>query len=308
MGASQWKRNIDEQAAELLHGTIDMHVHANPHVSAENHMLDAIEIAKLARDAGMRAMVIKDVTFPNTGTAYLVNKIVPGFRMFSSLVMNLVCGGINPRAVSVAVNHGDGAKIIYFPTGDALHHVIDREKINYTGINLPLTRDEAITVTKDGKITKETLEVLEIIAGADVCLATAHVSPEETLTVVPKAMEMGVKKILISHTMWRMLGFTKDHLDELKKYDVFFEFEFQLCLPLMQFIHEESQVNPNDIIKTMRAVGIERSVMNTDTGQAYAPSPSAAMKYFIAVLLKCGVKGEEITQMAGRNPATLLGI
>lgn len=308
MCAKEYKENIDLQAAELLHGAIDMHVHANPHVAPENHMLDAVELAKAARDAGMTAMVIKDVTFPTTNTAYLVNKFVPGFRVFGSIVMNLVCGGINPRAVRVAVNNGDGVKLVYFPTGDALHHVIAREQIIYTGINLPLSREGAISIVRHGGLTPETLEVIQIIADADVCLVTGHLSPEETLILVPRAIEMGVKKIIILHTMWRMIGFTPGHLRELKKYDVCFEFEFGLCLPLMHFIHSENTVDPRRMLEAMREVGVERCIMTTDTGQAYAPLPAAAMKFFIAVLLKCGATKDEIRQMVSKNPARLLDI
>jgi len=308
MSAQAYRENIDVQAAELLQGAIDMHVHANPHVSPENHMADAVDLARAARDAGMKAMVIKDVTFPTTNTAYLVNKSVSGFRVFGSIVMNLVCGGINPRAVKVAVNHGDGAKVVYFPTGDTLHHVIARERITYTGVNLPVTREQAISVVKNGNLTPETIEVLQIIADADVCMVTGHLSPEETLTLVPRAIDIGVRRIIVLHTMWQMIGFTAEHIRELKKYDVMFEFEFGLCLPIMQFIHSEPTVDPRRMLQTMREIGVEKCIMTTDTGQAYAPSPAATMKYFIAVLLKCGARKEEIERMVRRNPAQLLNL
>jgi len=299
--------NIDLQALELLHGAVDLHVHANPHIAPQNHMLDAIELARMARDAGMAGMAIKDVTFPTIGTAYLVNKVVPGFRVFGSLVMNLVCGGVNPRAVFAAVNHAEGAKLIYFPTGDTLHHTIARERINYTGVNLPTSREQAITIVKDGKLTDETKDVLRIIAAADVCLVTGHLSPAETLILVAEAVSYGVKKILILHPMWQMIGFTRQQLAELRKFPVFFEFEFGLCLPIMQFIHSESQVDPREMLKTMREIGVEKCVMTTDTGQAYAPSPVAAMKYFIAVMLKCGATKDEIIAMTRKNPSALVG-
>jgi hypothetical protein len=308
MCAKEYKENIDLQAAELLHGAIDMHVHANPHLAPWTHMLDAIELAKAARDAGMKGMVIKDMAFPTTGTAYLVNKIVPGFHVFGSILMNLICGGINPRAVSVAVNHGDGARLVYFPAGDTLHHVIARETIAYAGINLPTTRAQAISVVRNGDLTPETSEVVKIIADADVCLVTGHLSPEETLILVPRAIEMGVKKIIILHTMWQMIGFSPEHIRELKKYDVFFEFEFGLCSPIMQIDHRENTVDPRRMLKQMREIGVEKCIMTTDTGQAHSPPPLVAMKWFIAMLLKCGATKDEIRQMVSKNPARLLDV
>ncbi len=302
------QRNLDVLAGELLRGAIDMHVHANPHVASHHHMGDAVEIAQAARNMGMKGMVLKDTSFPTTATAYFANKCVPGFHTFGSIVLNLVCGGINPRAVAVAVEHGAGAKLVYFPTGDSLHHALAREKIQYTGINLPVAREQAITILRDGQLTPETLEVIRVIADANVCLVTGHLSARETVRLVPEALTRGVKKIIVLHTMWQMIGFTADDLKKLSTYPVYFEFEFGISLPLMQFIHCETPVNPRRMLEVMREIGVHKCIMTTDSGQAYAPSPPAAMKYFIAVMLRCGATEDEVRQMVAVNPAKLLDL
>ncbi|CAN5568936.1 hypothetical protein BH23CHL4_BH23CHL4_21980 [soil metagenome] len=47
-----------EQTEWLLHGAIDVHVHAGPHIFSSPRRVDPVEAAIQARDAGMRAIVV----------------------------------------------------------------------------------------------------------------------------------------------------------------------------------------------------------------------------------------------------------
>src|SRR5205085_1336040 len=115
-------------ATELMIGGIDVHIHANPHVFPQSHAQDVIALARQAHEAGMRALVIKDIGFATTGTAYVATRLGPGIPVYGAHVMNLATGGINPRAVWVALNHGDGARVIHFPTGDSRNHFNYRKR------------------------------------------------------------------------------------------------------------------------------------------------------------------------------------
>ena len=74
--------------------------------------LDPVEAAIQARDAGMQAIVFMDVFEMSNGTAWLVNRVVPDFQTFGGLILNMVYGGMNPRAVKTAIQYGAGAKYI----------------------------------------------------------------------------------------------------------------------------------------------------------------------------------------------------
>ena len=219
---------FDQLSQELMNNSIDMHIHGNPHVQPENHMADVFEFARNARDFGMKALVFKDVSFPTMSTAYLVKKTVPGIQVFGSLVLNLSCGGINIFAINAAIEHVEKPKVIWFPTGDALHHVEERAKINYKGINPQISVDEAISIVENGEITLETENVLEQIFKNDICLATGHLFPNETMKLVERANKIGIKKIMITHSMWKMIGFNLDQLKHLTKLGAFLEFDLQL--------------------------------------------------------------------------------
>jgi hypothetical protein len=291
----------------LMQGAIDMHVHLNPHMAPDTHIMDIEQYVAEARKAGMRGAVVKDAAFPTTGTTYLANKHSDDVKLFGSIALNWFVGGINADAVEAALHHGDGAKVIFFPLGDSYQHICARERF-YRGINPPRPKEKGIRVLRDGKLIPEAIEILDIIAKEDVCLATGHLSPEESKALVGEARRRGVNKIIVSHALWKMIGFTHEELIELADQGAYIEFEFGMCLPIMYFNHGEPAVNPLETAALMHRIGPERCLMSTDCGQIYQVSPVEAMRYFISVMLKCDMMPEEIELMVRKNPEILLGL
>lgn len=297
-----------EEARELLKGAVETHIHLNPHIRPEDHMMDALDYSKQAREAGMKAVVVKNVGIPNTGATYFVNKMVNGFECFGSVAMNICNGGINPDLIRTAVTHGDGARIVFFPVADTLHHVLAREKY-YAGVNPNIPRGKAISIIKkNGEILPEAYEVLEIIKKHNRCLNTGHLSPKEVLALLKEAKRVGIDKILVSHGMWQIIGHTKDDLKKYIDLGAFIEFELYLCMPMVQYIHGHPPVNIVDMLKLMRYLGVDHSVMSTDFGQAYSPNPIDGLRCFIASLIRCGAESEEIKTMVQKNPSFLIGL
>lgn len=292
---------------ELRAGAIDLHCHVNPHVRPEIHAQSALEYAHQAAAAGMQAIVLKDIGPPTTGTAAVVNAEVGGLQVFGSLVLNRCNGGLNPQAVWTALGHGDGARIVYMPTGDSLHHVRRRERF-YAGVNPPLSPGDAITILHGGALVPEVHEILDLMARADRCLATAHLSPAEVMALVPAAREHGIRKIIVSHALWKMLGFSRDQLRQLADWGALLEVEFCTYTPLMYFIHDEPPLDLRYAVETIRAIGADRMFISSDLGQVYAPVPVEGYRMFLAAFLKCGLTIKEIRVMTHDNPATLLGL
>ena len=69
--------------AQTLTGAIDMHAHADPDGTARK--LDAIDLARLAKERGMRAIVLKNHYEPTQSLAYIVRKEVPGIEVFGGI-------------------------------------------------------------------------------------------------------------------------------------------------------------------------------------------------------------------------------
>jgi hypothetical protein len=64
--------------AQTLSGAIDMHAHADP--DGVPRKLDAIDLARLVKERGMRAIVLKNHWEPTASLAYIVRKEVPGIE------------------------------------------------------------------------------------------------------------------------------------------------------------------------------------------------------------------------------------
>src|SRR5579863_461523 len=91
-----------------LTGVIDFHAHCDP--DSVPRSIDAIDLARLARQRGMRGLVLKNHFDPTATMAYIVRKEVPGIEVFGGLVLNRSVGGVNPAAVEhfTAVKGGWG--------------------------------------------------------------------------------------------------------------------------------------------------------------------------------------------------------
>ena len=72
--------------AQTLDGVVDIHAHCDPDSLARS--IDAIDLAKLARDRGMRALVLKNHYEPTESLAFLVRKVVPGIELFGGIALN----------------------------------------------------------------------------------------------------------------------------------------------------------------------------------------------------------------------------
>ena len=94
-GAGQ--RGGADDAARVLVGTIDIHVHSDPDNVPRS--IDGIDAAKLARSKGMRGIVLKNHYDPTAGLAFLARKEAPGLEVFGGVDLNLTVGGMNPAAV-----------------------------------------------------------------------------------------------------------------------------------------------------------------------------------------------------------------
>ena len=84
------------QNDRVLSGTIDIHVHSDP--DNRPRSIDAIDVAKLARTRGMRAIVLKNHYDPTAALAYIVRKEVPGIEVFGGMKI-----GVSSRGSAVAV-------------------------------------------------------------------------------------------------------------------------------------------------------------------------------------------------------------
>src|SRR5262249_43318299 len=101
--------------AQTLSGAIDMHAHADP--DGTPRKIDAIDLARLAKERGMRAIVLKNHYEPTQTLAYIVRKEVPGIEVFGGISLDLTVGGVNPAAVEwMTKGRGGYGRVGWLPT------------------------------------------------------------------------------------------------------------------------------------------------------------------------------------------------
>ena len=282
---------------DLMKGVIDMHVHTNPDLRLRAY--DDFELMEAAIRVGARAIVIKTHQGSTVDRAYLCNRhneIVHGktndFTMFGGITLNRAVGGINPKAVDVALRMG--AKVVWLPTQSAKNH-LEKMKQNAS---------QCVEVVKDGMIVPELKTILELVRDYDAVLGTAHISPEESFTVVEAARNLGVKKIVITHPEWWVVGMTmEDQIRMVKDYDVILERCYAQNMGGGTY-----KSNLPDNLEIIKEAGYKNVMVDTDGGQTENPHWEIEMAEYMQYLLDHGIPEEQVYHMTHTIPADLLGI
>jgi hypothetical protein len=288
-----------DKRMDVLEGAIDLHFHAAPDL--HDRLLDEIEIAREAREAGMRALLSKSAYGINADRMYYVNKAVPGIHTFGGVVLNPSVGGINPGAVEAAIAFG--GKEVWMPSifsdahikhfGGAYAALPGRVKWPEQGISI---------LDGEGKLLPAVKEILDMIARADIILGTSHCSAEESRILIDEAFRRGVKKILVTHPHNVVPDLSLEVQLEFARKGAYLEHCFAAMTPV--FFNARIQ----DLIEVIRKAGPERCVIATDFGQVFHPSPVEGLRMFILGLMSQGITREEIDIMVRKNPAKLLGL
>jgi len=269
-----------------LKGVIDMHVHSNPDI--RNRAYDDFELMEAAIRVGARAIVIKTHQGTTTDRAYLCNRynerIHQGdnhFTMYGSVTLNRQVGGINPAAVESGLKLG--AKVIWLPTQSARNH-LRRNRQN---------PDNCVEVIKDGKIVPELGDIFRLINDFDVVLGTAHLAPEECFRIVEAARNAGVKKIVVTHPEWWLVGMSiTDQIRIVNDYNVILEHCFAQPLGGGNY---KSNLAMN--LQAILACGFKSIMVSTDGGQIENPHWEIALAQYIAYLADHGIPAEQIYHM-----------
>ena len=293
------EKSMAELERELLAGAIDMHVHTTP--CPFPRRFDDAEAASLAKDLGMRAMVVKDHHQPTVGRVHHARKLVPDFELLGSVVLNSYLGGLNPYAVEAAVRFYD-ARVVWLPTITSRAHLDHFGKPGFTSYSTSFRPVSGLELLQDGQLKPEVKEIIEICSEADVCLATGHITVEEIRAVIEEAVKLGLSKLVVTHALFVLPGLSLEQQKEFAAVpDVFIEFTFLPMTPLWQRGSRETA-------EAIKAVGPENCIMSSDLGNYLTPSPPEGLRCFIQNMLHCGISPADVELMVKKNPAHLLNL
>ena len=280
-----------------LQGVIDMHVHSNPDI--RHRAYDDFELMEAGIRVVARAIVIKTHQWTTVDRAFLCNRhneiIHQGdndFTMFGSVTMNRQMGGINPWAVESGLKLG--AKVIWLPTQSARNNMLKQNQ----------DPSDCVEVVQGGKVVPELLTIFRLVKDYDVVLGTGHVSPEECFRVVEAARDAGVKKLVVTHPEWWMVGMSlEDQVRIVKDYDVILEHCFAQPMGGGKY---KSNLPMN--LEAVKACGYKNVMVSTDGGQVENPNWEIALEQYMQYLSDHGVGEDELQYMTHDIQAGLLGI
>ena len=289
-------QEIEKAVLRLISGAIDTHLHVGPE-SRLVRKQNAVQVARTAREMGMKAIMLKNREYGTVVAAQLAQDLVPGIGVFGSFTMDNEAGGLNPGAVLAWVKMG--ARYIWMPTATAANSkgkVLRARKLDLPG--------EGITILDSkGKLKPVVHEILKIISENDVTLGTGHLSPEEHFVLVEEAIKAGVKRVVLTHVWCDQLTeviLSNAQIVKLVKMGAMVEYCYWTCHNII-FSYE-----PKVLADSMKLVGFEHCVMATDFGQIDNPTAPEGLKMFIAEMLKNGIAEKDIETMVKKNPAKLL--
>jgi hypothetical protein len=281
-----------------MRGAVDVHVHSEPDLFPR--IGDDVDVARAAREVGLRAIVLKCHSERTTSRAYLTRQLVPGVEVYGGIVLNHAVGGINPAAVEAALLLG--AKQVWMPTVDAANHARTFGSTGaYDKQRSTAKAAEGISVLDDeGRLLPAVHDVLDLVAQHDVILGTCHLSPREILALVPAALERGVQKVLITHPFFKVPALELSQLEELVGMGAFAEFGYCTISPMW------NHANLLRVVEAIRTVGVERCVLMSDGGQRHNPMPAECLRVFAQCVYESGFSEDAVERMIKRNPADLL--
>ncbi len=296
-----------EEDRELMRGACDMHVHLAPCLF---HRLTTEEqFVHSAISVGYRAAISKCHHCANAERLKSVNRPGSGFTLFGGIVLNHFVGGLNPYAVESSIRAG--GKCVWMPTMHAQNHVDtfgaaayarlkyagDRLVDSYSSVQSPIT-----ALDGNGRIKTELQDILRLIAAGGNILATGHFSHAEIVPLLKAAKEARVEKIVVTHAEMEVSNLSIAQQVELADMGAHIEHVILPCLPIY------ARLDPMVFLKSIQAVGADRTVLSTDLGQVYNPHPAEGMRQFVRTLLYKGLERDKVDLILKRNPSRLLDV
>jgi len=295
-----------DSLSRLIKGSIDMHIHSSP--SLFPRRIDHVESARLAEEAGMRAIVVKchhHSTAPDVVALHPYALKDLKVQVFGSVALNGYEGGLNPYMVDLTLRMG--GKVVWFPTISSANHIRHHQaKPNMkfpSQDRKPLQEVPIPVMDERGELLPASRQILGMIAEAGAVMSPGHLSPGEALALIQGARETGVKRVLVNHPEFAMEA-SEAQVQEFVRLGAYIEHSIGMYHPESIFYEFKME----QLIRWIELSGPERTLLCSDLGQKNNPLPVEAMRWAAGQLLDRGVREADLELMMKKNAAWLLGL
>jgi len=279
---------MDNKIRQMVKKSYDLHFHMGPEIIPRkfNNLLELDDCEK----NNIAGIALKNHFYP---TAPLIKqlKVKSKLNYIGSIVLNNFIGGLNSEAIYASSLLSNKPIIVWFPTVNAENFLknsiseIPSEWVNKKNFK---TRNSS-KITPVRLIDNEVIDVLKMIKKTKSILATGHISADESIQLVSQALEIGIKKIIITHPIYQKIDMVIDDQIYLAKKGCYLESCYSMYsidkIPIGKIAYQIKKVGPDQII------------LSSDVGQKFSPISSQALFNFAQLLLKEGITMDMLYQM-----------
>ena len=294
----------EQRIDDILVGAVDPHVHSGPSIAPR--AIDHIQLGELLSTAGFAAAVTKDHDYSGVMCARLIadHHSEISTKIFSSIVLNNVVGGINPYAVEHTA--ANGGKTVWLPTLAAENH-LEWEKSSgwaHPAATQKMRHATAVPLfDEQGKLLPEVLDVLDVVASTGMALASGHIHVSETKLVFEEAKKRGVDRMILTHPE-DIVGASVDDAKEIADMGAYVEHSLAFFIEGSKFRTRTYDEMQNYISN----VGPERTILCSDLGQVGTLDPLEGFRTGVEACLALGFSEAQIKLMTSTNASNVLGL
>jgi hypothetical protein len=284
---------------KLIQNTIDLHLHIGPEIIPRkfNNVNSLIENQKNK----IKGFALKNHFYSTVPFIKEISNIC-GLKIIGSVTLNNFNGGLNPETVYANALIADNPIIVWFPTVHAdnflknSQYEIPPEWVQKKGFQARLAQDiKGITVLSDEKtLTQKAVEVLKEIKTTNSILATGHLSWKESKTLIEKAGEIGIKKMIITHPIYQRIDMPIDEQKYMTQLGAFIEIPYSM--------YSIDKISIKKIVQQIQEIGYQSIILSSDVGQLFSENPNEALKDFAELLIEEGITYEMLWKMMVENP------
>lgn len=231
-------------------------------------------------------------------------------RALSSIALNNSVGGLNLMALDAAYNMG--TRMVYLPTVSSRFHIEGHKGKKFLGSGGMTTIDldrPIYLLDGDGKLIPQCVEVLKYVAEkGDLALSTGHISWQESDVLIPAALELGVKNIVVNHPHFDINA----PLEAVARWGKMGAWIEKTACEFGQIVFDDdSRFNPISLWRDYLDAGVplERIFVSTDFGQSISPHPVEGMfKYLNLLHDRLGFDEATLSMLSKTNPAKIMSL
>jgi len=177
----------------------------------------------------------------------------------------------------------------------------NENQVKYSKENRPF-----VSVSKNGQLLPEVVQVIALAAKYQLTLETGHSSAADGLLIVHEARKKGVQHVVVTHAMASPILMTIPQMQEAARDAAYIEFVYGATLPADNGAN--AVIPMSEYAKAIRAIGPQSCILSSDLGQPKRPLHPDGLAMFFAALRKEGIPQADIDLMSKTNPARALGL